>query len=155
MNSYQLDKIDFELLNLLQLDGALTYKELAAKVNRSKTNIVERIKALKAEGIIDRYVALVNTQKIKSIFIAFPLVQLKSHGKSDVEDFNREMDLHDEVMECYHITGNFDFMLKIATTDMIAYNAFLRDRIAIHPQVGTIQSFLVLSQSKRLSAYKF
>ena len=154
MNKYQLDGIDAELLNLLQLDGELTYKELAGKLNRSKTNVVERVKKLRAEGFIDRYVALVDPQKIKSIFVAFPLVQLKSHGKSDIEGFKQEMNLHEEVMECYHITGNFDFMLKIATSDMIAYNDFLRDRIAIHPQVGTIQSFLVLSQSKRLTAYK-
>ena len=154
MNTYQLDGIDAELLNLIQLDGELTYKELAGKLNRSKTNIVERVKKLKAEGFIERYVALVNTQKIKSIFVAFPLVQLKSHGKGDIEGFKQEMNLHEEVMECYHITGNFDFMLKIATSDMVAYNDFLRDRIAIHPHVGTIQSFLVLSQSKHITAYK-
>lgn len=154
MSIYQLDKVDAELLNLLQHDGELTYKELAGKLNRSKTNIVDRIKKLKAEGFIDCYVAIVNLQKIKSIFVAFPMVQLKSHGKNDIESFKQEMDLHDEVMECYHITGNFDFMLKIATSDMVAYNNFLRERLAIHPQVGTIQSFLVLSQSKRVLAYR-
>ncbi|MGA9652172.1 Lrp/AsnC family transcriptional regulator [Pedobacter sp.] len=113
MNDYQLDRIDAELLNLLQQNGEYTYKELAVKIGRSKTNIVDWIKILKAEGYIDKYVALVNMQKIKSIFVAFPLIQLKAHTKVDIEGFKKDMDLFEEVMECYHITGNFDFMLKL------------------------------------------
>lgn len=155
MMSEYLDETDFKILNLLQIDGELTYKEIAGKLNRSKSNIVERIKALKKNGVIDRHVVIIDPQKVRNIFTAFPHVQLKNHGQNAIENFKVEMEKYDEVRECYHVTGNFDFMLKIVTADMVAYNNFLRDNVASNPEVGTIQSFLVLSQSKVKTLYKF
>ncbi|KQM77910.1 hypothetical protein ASE74_16045 [Pedobacter sp. Leaf216] len=153
MSAYALDETDSGILNLLQRDGDLTYKELSGKLRRSKSNIVERIKNLKTEGYIEKSVVLINVQKIRDIFIAFPLVELNNHGQDSIDIFKREMARYPQVMECYHVTGNFDFMLKIVTTDMIAYNDFLRETIATNPLVGKIQSFMVLSQSKRETAY--
>ena len=154
MRPFYPDETDRSIMNLLQLDGEMTYKELAAKLHRSKTNIVERIKILKSFGFIEKQVVLINIQKIKSIFTAFPHVQLKNHGQTAIDAFKKEMGGYEEVMECYHITGHFDFILKIATSDMIAYNDFLREKVASNPIMGTIQSFMVLSQSKRETAYR-
>lgn len=153
MSEYNLDEIDSGILNLLQRDAEITYKELAGKLRRSKSNIVERIKNLKTVGFIDRNVVLINVQKIRNIFTALPLVQLKNHGQDSIDLFKQEMSRHPQVMECYHITGNFDFMIKIVTNDMFAYNDFLSEHIAPNPLVGKIQSFMVLSQSKRETAY--
>ncbi|PWS26205.1 hypothetical protein DHW03_15540 [Pedobacter yonginense] len=92
--------------------------------------------------------------KKSEIFLPpFPLVQLKNHGQDSIDIFKQEMGRHAQVMECYHVTGNFDFMLKIVTIDMTAYNDFLRENISANPLVGKIQSFMVLSQSKRETAY--
>lgn len=153
MSDYILDEIDSGILNLLQRDGEITYKELAGKLKRSKSNIVERIKNLKTGGFIDRNVVLINVQKIRNIFTAFPLVQLKNHGQDSIDLFKHEMARHPEVMECYHVTGNFDFMIKVVTNDMFAYNVFLSEYISPNPIVGKIQSFLVLSETKRETAY--
>lgn len=153
MTKFYLDDIDSGILNLLQVDGELTYKELSCKLQRSKTNIVDRIKNLKAKGLIEKQVVLVDVQKIRNIFTAFPHVQLKRHAQDAIDSFKEQMSFHCEVMECYHVTGNFDFMLKIVTSDMVSYNEFLRDKIASNPLVGAIQSFMVLSQSKRETAY--
>jgi len=153
MSDYILDEIDSGILNLLQRDGEITYKELAGKLKRSKSNIVERIKNLKTGGFIDRNVVLINVQKIRNIFTAFPLVQLKNHGQDSLDLFKQEMARHPQVMECYHVTGNFDFMIKVVTADMFAYNDFLSEYISPNPLVGKVQSFMVLSQSKRETAY--
>lgn len=153
MISYQLDQIDIGILNLLQNDGELTYKELAAKLRRSKTNIVERIKKLKLCGYIEKNVVLIDIQKIKSVFIAFPHIRLNNHSQESLNKFQNYMNSCTEVMECYHITGDFDFMLKIALSDMVSYNDFLRDKVRSYPSVGEVQSFLVLSQIKRETAY--
>ncbi|UKT65087.1 Lrp/AsnC family transcriptional regulator [Pedobacter mucosus] len=153
MTDFILDEIDTGILNLLQVDGELTYKEISGKLKRSKSTIVERIKNLKTAGYIEKKVAIIDIQKIRNIFTAFPLVQLKNHGQDSIGIFKQEMGRHTQVMECYHVTGNFDFMLKVVTIDMTAYNDFLRENISTNPLVGKIQSFMVLSQSKRETAY--
>lgn len=152
MKNIILDSTDKGILNLLQRDAGLTYKEIAHQLKRSKTNIVDRINFLKKQGLIEKHVVLINTEKLASIFTALPLIQLKDHGQNILDNFKDEINLYDEVMECYHVTGEYDFMLKIVTSDMPSYNQFLKEKIASHPAVGKIQSFLVLSQSKRETA---
>lgn len=154
MNTHSLDETDIGILNLLQQDGSMTYKEIAAKVRKSMSNVVERIRFLREMGYIRKTVALVDIEKIRSLFIAFPHVQLKIHSEEVIKAFQKEMAVHPEVLEVYHLTGHFDFMVKIAIADMVAYNNFLRDKIGILPYVGTIQSFLVLSSSKQETAYQ-
>jgi len=154
MIAVDLDQTDIRLLNLLQADGELTYKELAGKLKRSKSNIVERLKKMRARGVIEKQVVLIDVQKIRTIFIAFPHIQLKVHGEDALAEFKDLMAGFSEVMECYHVTGEFDFMLKIVTRDMLSYNQFLSAHISSNHLVGKIQSFLVLSQSKRETAYQ-
>ncbi|RBQ07919.1 Lrp/AsnC family transcriptional regulator [Pedobacter miscanthi] len=153
MASRLLNPTDSKILNLLQKDGSLTYKEIAGKINKSMTNVVERIKLLKETGYIKKTVTLVDIHKIRSLFIAFPHVQLKEHSEENIRAFSSEMAKHPEVMECYHLTGHVDFMIKIALPDMASYNEFLREKIGSLEYVGSIQSFLVLSESKHETAY--
>ncbi|WP_316799734.1 Lrp/AsnC family transcriptional regulator [Pedobacter frigidisoli] len=150
---FLLDEIDKGILRLLQKDGLMTYKEIAGKLGKSMSNIVERIKNLKELGYIRTTVALLDIEKIRSLFIAFPHVQLKSHSEEVITAFQMEMYKHNEVMECYHLTGHFDFMIKIAIPDMVTYNTFLKEKISSLPYVGSIQSFLVLSECKYETAY--
>lgn len=154
MHNYNsLDQTDYGILNLLQQDGETTYKEIAAKLKKSMTNVVERIKILKKNGYIKKTVCLIDSQRIRSLFIAFPHVKLSIQSEDTIKAFKVEMLQYHQVMECYHLTGHFDFMIKIAMPDMISYNAFLRDKIGILPYVGSIESFLVLSESKYETAY--
>ncbi|WP_421944007.1 Lrp/AsnC family transcriptional regulator [Pedobacter sp.] len=148
-----LDTTDKSILNLLQQDGAMTYKEIAGKVRKSMTNVVERIKFLRENGFIHKTVAIVNIEKVRSVFVAFPHIQLLSHSMDIINEFQNEMIKHPEVMECYYLTGQFDFMIKIAVPDMVTYNEFIRNTLGSLPYVGVVQSFLVLSQSKHETAF--
>ncbi len=153
MEPYKLDQTDIGILNLLQKDGLMTYKELAHKLKKTITPIVERIKRLKELGYIKGTVAIVDINKIKSVFTAFPHVQLNSHSEEILKQFQADITKYPQVMECYHLTGHYDFMLKIVMPDMVSYNEFLRDTLDKLSYVGNIQSFLVLSQAKHETAY--
>lgn len=149
-----LDQIDFQILSLLQKDGSLTYKEIAGKIRRSTTTVVERTKALKENGYIKKTVALVDIQKIRTLMVAYPHIRLNKQSEENIIAFKKEMDKFEEVMECYQITGQYDFMIKIVISNMVSYNEFLRDKIGKLPYVGTIESYLVLSEFKHDTAYR-
>ena len=153
MDTYKLDQTDLGILNLLQEDGLRTYKELAYELNKTVSPIAERVNRLKALGYIKKTVALVDLDKVRSAFVAFPHVQLSSHSEHVFKDFQSALTKCPEVMECYHLTGQYDFMLKIVTCDMHAYNAFLREKLDKMPYIATVQSFLVLSAAKQETAY--
>ncbi len=154
MDSYKPDPIDLQILNLLQKDGLMTNKEVAHHLNKSITPIVERIKKLRVNGYIQKVVAIVDVHKIRNLFIAFPHVQLTKHTDDVLKEFQQAMLKHPQVLECYHITGQYDFMVKVALPDMTTYADFIRTHIASLPYVGNIQSFLALSEIKRETAYE-
>ncbi|RBQ07855.1 Lrp/AsnC family transcriptional regulator [Pedobacter miscanthi] len=153
MKAYQLDQTDFALLNLLQQDGLMTYKELSGKTRKSMTNVAERVRNLKEMGYISSTVALVDLKKIRTLFVAFPHVQLISHAEDVLRKFQNEVTQFPEVLECYHLTGHYDYMLKIAMPDMVSFNAFIREKLGALENVGSVESFLVLSQTKHSTAY--
>ncbi len=149
----ELDQTDIGILKLLQEDARLTHKELAARLNKSVTPIHIRIKRLQDEGYIKRYAAILNPKKINRGLIAYMQVQLKVHSEHSLRTFQKEAIKLQEVMECYHMTGAFDFLLRIAIGDMNEYNDVLMNKLANLPDVGTMQSFFVLSEGKNESAY--
>ncbi|WP_025146500.1 Lrp/AsnC family transcriptional regulator [Pedobacter jeongneungensis] len=153
MSIPNLDKTDRAILNLLQADGSMTYKEIAGKVGKSMTSVVERIRFLKCNHYIKRTVALIDIEKVRPLMVAFPHIQLKEHSQENILDFKKRMSTYAEVMECFHLTGHFDFMIKIVLPDMVGYNEFMTTNIASLPYVGAIQSFLVLSETKHETAY--
>lgn len=148
-----LDPTDLEILRLLQTDATLTNKELAFKLNKSIATVHERIKKLKEQGYIKRIVAILDRKKINKGLIAFSQVHLKEHTAETLVKFEQEVSKFSEVMECYQMTGAFDFILRIATSDMDAYHLFLRNKLATLPDISTVQSFFVLSETKSDTAY--
>lgn len=148
-----LDPTDIEILRLLQIDATSTNKELAFKLNKSIATIHERIRKLKEQGYIKRIVAILDRKKINKGLIAFSQVLLKEHTAETLVKFETEVAKFSEVMECYQMTGAFDFILRIATSDMDAYHLFLRNRLATLPDISTVQSFFVLSETKSDTAY--
>jgi Lrp/AsnC family leucine-responsive transcriptional regulator len=143
-----LDPIDLGILNLLQEDGRLTNKELAYTLNKTISPIFDRRKRLEEMGYIKRYVAVLDREKITSSIIVFPQITLNNHGEDALSTFQEKVIEYPEVLEVYHITGTFDFLLKIVIPDMYAYNAFLRNKISPMANVGSVHSALVISQSK-------
>jgi Lrp/AsnC family transcriptional regulator, leucine-responsive regulatory protein len=148
-----LDSIDLRILHLLQHDARLTNKEVADKLSKSVTPIYERIKRLEDEGYIMRYVALVNKDLIGKHLTAFTTVQLKEHSAQALRGFEKEVVKFPEVMECYHMTGRFDFLIKMAIKDMKEYNELLMGKLATLPNVGGLETFFVLSEGKKETAY--
>jgi DNA-binding Lrp family transcriptional regulator len=149
-----LDVTDISILKLLQHDARLNNKEIADKLGKSVTPIYERIKKLEENGYIRRYVALLNKDLIGKDLVAFTTVQLKEHSQNALRSFLKEGSKFPEVMECYHLTGTFDFLLKIAIRDMTEYNGFLLNKLSTLPNIGVVQSFFVLSEGKVETAYE-
>ncbi len=150
---YTLDGTDIRILQLLQHDARITTKEIADKLGKSVTPVYERIKRLEETGYIQRYVALLNKNLVGKNLIAFTTVQLKEHSQTALRGFEKEVIKFQEVMECYHLTGLFDFLLKIAIRDMTEYNSFLMNRLSTLPNIGVVQTFFVLSEGKVETAY--
>lgn len=148
-----LDHTDTELLKLLQQDASLTNKELSAKLHKSIATIHERIRRLKDQGYIKRTVVILDRKKINRNLIAFSQVLLNDHTKETLSTFEREVVKFPEVMECFQMTGTFDFVLRIATSDMDAYHDFYRNKLSTLPRITTVQSFFVLSETKSDTAY--
>jgi len=121
---HSLDSTDISILQLLQHDARLTNKEIADKLGKSVTPVYERIRKLEEEGYIARYVALLNKDLIGKHLVAFTTVQLKEHSLVALKGFEKEVIKFPEVMECYQLTGQFDFLLKTAIRDMVEYNDF-------------------------------
>lgn len=148
-----LDPTDKAILKILQKDATLTNKELAFKLNKSIATVHERIKKLKDQGYIKRIVAILDRKKINKGLIAFSQVLLKEHTAETLIAFENDVAKFSEVMECYQMTGAFDFILRIATSDMDAYHLFLRNKLATLANISTVQSFFVLSETKSDTAY--
>lgn len=153
MTTPTLDPIDKSLLRLLQRDATLTNKELAYKLDKSTATIHERVKRLKEQGFITKIVALVDRKKIDKTLIAIAHVLVKEHTAKTLAEFERSVVRFDEVMECYQMTGSTDFILKVAATDMEEYHLFLRHKLATLPNVVTVNSSFILSETKRETAY--
>ena len=148
-----LDQTDIGILNLLQTDARLSHKELAHRLNKTVTPIHVRVRRLQSDGYIKRYAAIVDPKKIGRDLIAYTQVQLKEHSQKSLMAFSAEIIKLTEVMECYHMTGAFDFLLRIAIKDMDEYNQLLMNKLSNLPDVGTMQSFFVMSEAKNETAY--
>jgi DNA-binding Lrp family transcriptional regulator len=149
-----LDHDDLRILQLLQHDARLTNKEIADKIGKSVSPVYERIRKLEEEGIIQQYVAVLDKRKINKSLTAYTNVQLKEHADHMMKTFEKEVIKIPEVMECYHMTGQYDYLLKVALRDMDEYYGFIINKIAKLPNVGTVQSFFVLFEAKKETAYR-
>jgi len=149
----QLDSTDIRILQLLQIDARLTNKEIADKLGKTVTPIYERIKWLEQEGYIQRYVAVLDKNKIDKNLVAYTNVQLKEHSHPMLKAFERDIVKFDEVMECNHMTGIYDYLLKIVVKNMNEYQGFIVNKLAKLPNIGTVQSGFVMTEVKHETAY--
>jgi DNA-binding Lrp family transcriptional regulator len=153
MINNQLDDIDLGILSLLEKDSRTAHKEIAYAFNKSVTAIHVRIKRLLDEGYIKKYTVIVDHKKVGRGLIAYTQVQITQHSHSSLYDFQREVIKLKEVMECSHMTGAFDFLLKIAIRDMEEYNVLLMNKLSKLPDVAKMESFFVMSEAKHETGY--
>lgn len=143
-----LDPIDKKLLLLLQTDSKKTTKELSLKLNLSVTAVYERVKKLEREGIIDKYVALLNKPKVDKGFVVFCHLKLIQHSQEFLTKFESEVVKLSEVLECFHVSGDYDYILKIVVKDMEAYREFLVNKLTTLQHIGSTQSTFMISEVK-------
>lgn len=148
-----LDQTDIKLLRLLQENGAMSNKDLAFKTNKSITAVHDRVRRLKENGYINRVVAILDKQKIGIGLISFSQVFLVDHNAESLKKFEESVAAFTEVMECFQMSGSYDFLLRVATRDMEGYHMFLRNKLAALPNVDKVQTFFVLSESKSETGY--
>jgi Lrp/AsnC family transcriptional regulator len=135
----RLDTIDRKLLELLQQDSKVNIKSLSEQLNMTKTPIYERIKRYEKEGVIEKYVAIVNRQLISNAMIVFCSVSLDSQKLEEIQAFSDAVLQIPEVMECYLMGGVNDFLLKVAVKDLDAYHHFSSGKLAALPNVAQIK----------------
>ena len=143
-----MDSIDKKLLLLLQTDSKKTTKELSVKLNLSVTAVYERIKKLEREGVIDKYVVLVNRSKVDKGFIVFCHLKLIQHTREFLTKFESEVVKLPEILECHHVSGDYDYILKIAVKDMEAYREFLVSKLTTLEHIGSTHSTFMISEVK-------
>jgi DNA-binding Lrp family transcriptional regulator len=151
----KIDAIDKELLVLLQKDAHLTTKELAGKLNLSSTPIYERVKRLEKEGVIKKYIAIIDREKVDKDLMVFCSIRLKEHAQEMGKNFVNEIQNMTEVVECFNISGDFDFLLKVLVKDMKAYQAFLMNKLASLENIGSTHSNFVMSEIKVNTVLEF
>lgn len=151
----KLDKIDKKILLLLQKDCKLNTKEIADNIGLSVTPTYERIKRMEKNGIIERYVALLNEGKIGKTLIVYCNVSLQLHSKPMLKKFELAILKLDEVMECYHTAGTNDYLLKVVASDMNQYQDFLMNKLAAAENIAHVHSSFVMTEVKHKTDYTF
>lgn len=141
-----LDSTDKEILKLLQANGKYTIKEIASKLNLTSTPIFERIKRLENDGYIESYKAILNRKKIGLSLLAFCNISLKSHEANYISKFEKDILQFSEVIECYHVGGMFDYLIKVMVKDMDAYQSFVVKKLASIENLGQVQSAFVMTE---------
>jgi DNA-binding Lrp family transcriptional regulator len=148
----QLDTIDLRILGELQQDGSLTNVELARRVHLSPSPCLVRVKALEAAGVIQRYVALAAPKAIGLGVHVFISISLKEQGKESLAEFERRIAEHEEVMECYLMTGDSDYLIRVAVRDIAELERFILEQLTPIPGIEKIRSSFALKQVRYKTA---
>lgn len=150
--AYNLDKIDTQILEILQTNSNRTTKSIAEELKMSTSPIFERIKKLEKEGYIQKYVAVLDNKKIGLKLTVFIGITLQGHTRSYLEKFVKEINNFPEVVECHRVSGNFDYLLKLVVEDIEAYETFIISKLTLLPYLGNVQSLIALSTGKQTNA---
>jgi Lrp/AsnC family leucine-responsive transcriptional regulator len=144
----KIDNIDKQILNLLQENAKITNVELASKVGISPPAMLERVRRLEKDNFFKKYIAVINPDKVGKNIIALISVWLSAHQLSSIDSFTKQINKFDEVLECYHIAGKEDFILKIIASSIKDVENFLLKKLTKIPGVSKVNTKFVLSTVK-------
>ena len=148
----KLDVTDLRILAELQADGSLSNVELARRVHLSPSPCLARVKAMEAQGVIARYVALVNASSLGLGLNVFISISLKTQNKEALADFERRIAEHEEVMECYLMSGDADYLIRVALPDIAALERFIVEQLTPIAGIEKIRSSFALKQVRYKTA---
>lgn len=146
------DATDLKILEALQVDASLSNVELARRVHLSPSPCLARVRALEARGVIRQYVALLEAKQLGLHLNVFISISLKQQSKQALQEFEERIILRDEVMECYLMTGDADYLLRVAVPDMPALERFILEQLSPIAQVEKIRSSFALKQVRYKTA---
>ncbi|MBC8322903.1 MAG: Lrp/AsnC family transcriptional regulator [Candidatus Marinimicrobia bacterium] len=144
-----LDNTNKRILEILQNDGRITNRELAKKINMSPPPTLERVKKLEEKEYIQKYVALIDPEKVNAKCFTYVEVTLVRHGKKPVQRFMESITKMEEVLECHHITGDTDFLLKVVNKSVSDYENFMLHKLTELEDIQHLKTLVVLSTLKQ------
>ena len=150
----KLDETDIKLINLLQNDCKQSIKELAAQLNLSIAPVHERIKKIEKAGLIKKYVAIVDLELINKPMINYCNVSITKHNTELFKEFEKIVRAMDEVMECHYVSGNYDYLLKVVTSNINEYQNFILNKLSKLEMISNINSQFVLKHVKFKTSVK-
>ncbi|MFT7037108.1 MAG: Lrp/AsnC family leucine-responsive transcriptional regulator [Cyclobacteriaceae bacterium] len=151
-SNIKLDQLDRRILKTLQKNGKITNKDLAEEIGLSPAPTLERVKKLEHSGIIKSYHAELDSQKLGLGINTYVQISLKGHNKSNIDIFTKTIDKIDEVIECHHVTGSGDFLLRVVAKDIPSYQLFILEKISDIEVVASLQTMVILSTFKDTKA---
>jgi len=144
----EFDSIDKELLFMLQKDSKVTTKKLSLHLNLSVTAVYERIKKLEKLGVIEKYIAVINKEKIGKSFVVFCHIKLVQHSHEFLTRFESDIIQLEEVLECFNVSGEYDYILKVVVKDMKEYREFINTKLTKLKHIGSTHSIFIISELK-------
>jgi len=148
----RVDAVDLRILGELQADASLSNVDLAKRVHLSPSPCLARVKALEASGLVRQYVALLDAKQLGLLLNVFISISLKQQTRDALDAFEREICAYDEVMECYLMSGDADYLIRVALPDMGALERFIIERLSPMAQVEKIRSSFALKQVRYKTA---
>ena len=148
----KLDNINRRILAILQNDCSITKADLAREVGLAPASTLERIKKLENNGVITGYAALVNHEKVGKPILAIVEITMADHSAASIKTFQDAVQKIPEILECYHVAGEKDFILKIVAADIPDYERLAVTKIAVIPNIGRVSTMFVLSTKKQLTS---
>ncbi len=143
-----LDEVDVQLLSLLQQDGRITNADLAKQVGLSPPSVLQRVRVLEKAGLIKGYFGILDAEKLGLRITALAMISLSLHQEQPIERFRRSVNEIPEILECYHVSGEFDFLLKIVVKDIRSYEQLIRERLSKIKGIQQIKTSFVLATTK-------
>ncbi|MBS1723840.1 MAG: Lrp/AsnC family transcriptional regulator [Armatimonadetes bacterium] len=144
----RLDDVDLELLRILQSNGRITNADLARRVGLSPPSVLQRVRKLEESGLVSRYAAILCAERLGYNLQVVAMISLALHQEKPIEGFRKAVLEIPEVLQCLHVSGDFDYLLKIVIRDMAEYEKLVTERLSAIPGVGKIQSSFVLAVTK-------
>ncbi len=148
----KLDRINRQILSILQENGSITNSDLSKRIGLAPATTLERVKKLELNGVIKGYVALVDQKKIGKGITAFIEISMKNHSAESIKTFTKDISSLPEVLECNHLAGDKDFLLKVVTEDIDSYRSFALDKLASIPGIGNVCTLFSLNTIKSSTA---
>jgi len=152
MQCVKIDRLDRELLKLLQTESEITASEIGERIGMSQSTCWRRIQRLRDEGLIQEQLVTLDRKKAGLNAMIFAQVKLSSQGRSNLAEFSDAIQSFPEVLDCYVLMGNVDFLLRIVAADIDAYEKFFFDKLSTLSGVQEITSNIALSEIKHTTA---